>query len=491
MSKSQSSSEGARGKKRKRKHGSSTPKHGSHSKGARSSSNQKKERRSKANDRKPTGRTGSSRPIRSDSTGSMPATNPSLGRTGSAQLVKSGTTGSMSAANPNRVRSASESGNYAATSKRSRRKRQAPRHAAPAKRHFPVWRVFLIILILAGLGVGGYFGVRYILHPYEGAKVEDGQTVTVVIPDGSSGSDIIQALLDAGVIHSSKDFRKAVQEQNADQSLRSGTYTFVTGSDCNDIVRQLVTGPNSSEGQLQLPEGLTLTQTAELVEKSLGIPKQDFINQAKASNYVDDYPFLKNAGKDSLEGYLYPKTYDLSGKDIKADTVIRLMLDQFQSEVHGLDLAGAEKKLAERYNLNVTDYDILKIASIIEKEATSEEDRPLVSSVFYNRLSVGKALESDATMGYETGGAVTSEDLAKDSPYNTYLHKGLPPTPICSPSLWNIQAAMEPADTEYMYFFIIETDGYSKHTYSKTYEEHDEAYAAALKEMEAAKGESK
>ena len=397
----------------------------------------------------------------------------------------------MSAANPNRVRSASAPTYYKSSSKRDRRKRQAPRHAAPVKRRFPIVRVLLVLIVLAGIGVGGYFGVRHILHPYEGAKVEDGQTVTVVIPDGSSGSDIIQALLDAGVIHSSKDFKKAVQEQNADQSLRSGTYTFVTGSNCDDIVRQLVAGPNSSEGQLQLPEGLTLTQTADLVESSLGIPKKDFINQAKASNYAKDYPFLADVGKDSLEGFLYPKTYDLSGKDINADTVIRLMLDQYQSEVQGLDLAGAKKKLAERYSLNVTDYDILKIASIIEKEATSEEDRPLVSSVFYNRLSVGKALESDATMGYETGGAVTSEDLTKDSPYNTYLHKGLPPTPICSPSLWNIQAAMEPADTEYMYFFIIETEGYSKHTYSKTYEEHDEAYAAALKEMEEAKGEKK
>jgi UPF0755 protein len=109
------------------------------------------------------------------------------------------------------------------------------------------------------------------------------------------------------------------------------------------------------------------------------------------------------------------------------------MLDQFQTEMEGLDLAGARQGLFDRYGLNVTDYDIIKIASIIEKEAISEDDRPKVSSVFYNRLSDGMALQSDATMGYVTGGAVSSEDLAQDSPYNTYFYKGLPPTPICTP----------------------------------------------------------
>lgn len=327
--------------------------------------------------------------------------------------------------------------------------------------------------------------VRGLMHPYEGAKVEDGKQVTVVIPEGSSGASIIQLLLDEGVIHSTADFRQAVQQQNADQSLRSGTYTFSTGSDPDDVVRQLVAGPNSSEGKLQVPEGLTLTKTAELVEDSLGISSKDFIKQAKAANYVDEFPFLSLAAKNkgTLEGYLYPKTYDLAGRELTADTVIRLMLAQYQSEVDALDFASTESNLQSRYNLKISDYDILKVASIIEKEAINEDDRPKVSSVFYNRLSVDKALESDATMGYVTGGAVSADDLKEDSPYNTYLYKGLPPTPICSPSLWAIEAAMEPADTEYYYFFIIEEGAYSNHTFSETYEEHDKKYKEALREM--------
>lgn len=405
----------------------------------------------------------------------------------SSRDTRNGNTGTYATTDPSRT-SATKRVNASTKRKRVQARHIAPAHSAQKRRGFPVWGVILILLVVAGLGVGGYFVVSNILHPYEGARVEDGQEVTVAIPEGSSGGEIIQILLDAGVIHSSSDFRKAAQDQQADMSLKPGTYTFLTGSDPAEIVAQLVKGPNSSEGQLQLPEGLTIKQTAQIVESSLGIPQDTFLAQAKASNYVNDYAFLEAAGNDSLEGYLYPKTYDLSGKEANADTVIRLMLDQYQQEVHGLDFTSAEQSLSDRYNLNVTDYDILKIASIIEKEAISDDDRPKVSSVFYNRLSIGQALESDATMGYETGGSVTADDLKVDSAYNTYLHKGLPPTPICSPSLWAIQAAMEPADTNYYFFFIIEDGVYSNHTFSEGYEEHAEAYKAALEEQRKANG---
>lgn len=394
--------------------------------------------------------------------------------------VGSGTTGSLSATNPHRV----------ASSSRGSSRRRTPSHAAPVKKKKSGVLIALAVFLVVGIGVGGFFIVSGFFNPFEGANVEAGQTVNVVIPEGSSGTDITQILLDAGVIRSSRAFRKAATEQQADQSFRPGTYTFLTGSDPDEVVRQLVAGPNSSMGQLVVPEGLTVTQTAQLVENSLEIKQEDFIAQAKASDYVKDYEFLSSAGNDSLEGFLYPKTYDLSGKEVTADTVIRLMLDQYRTEVQGLDLTSAEQELSDRYDLNVTDYDILKIASVIEKEAINEDDRPKVSSVFYNRLSAGQALQSDATMGYVTGGSVTSDDLKQDSAYNTYLHKGLPPTPICSPSLWAIQAAMHPADTEYYFFFIIDDGVYSNHTFSKTYEEHDAAYKEALKEQAAANGNS-
>lgn len=425
--------------------------------------------------------TGSSRPVKKGSTGSLKREGAGSVRAG--ELVHVGPGDKSGSRKPSSARGKS--------TEKNRRGKHVAKHAAPPKKkRFPVVGCILILLLMAGIGVGGYFVVTRVLFPYEGAVVEDGQEVTVVIPEGSSGSDIIQILLNSGVIHSTRDFRKAVSEQNADVSLRSGTYTFLTGSDPNEIVTQLVAGPNSSENQLKLPEGLTLTKTANLVEESLGINHEEFLNQAQAANYANKYSFLEAAGKGTLEGYLYPKTYDFAGKEVTADSVIRMMLDQFGSEVNSLDMAGAERVLAEKYNLNVTDYDILKIASIIEKEALNEDDRTKISSVFYNRLKVGMALESDATMGYVTGGAVTSQDLTKDSPYNTYLHKGLPPTPICSPSLWAIQAAMHPADTDFMFFFIIEDGVYSNHTFSRTYEEHNSAYNVALAEQKAASEQS-
>ena len=426
------------------------------------------------------------RPRGSGTTGSLSATNPNRRR--------SGKTGSLSATNPNRKRtgktgtlSGTSSGAIRGGATPTSKKGGVPKHSAYGSRgNRPTVIALVAVVVALALVVGGFFVVRSLLHPYEGARVEDGQSVTVTIPEGADGARIIQQLLDAGVIHSSKDFRRAVNDQNADQSLRCGTYTFTTGMDPAQVVTQLVSGPNTAEGQLQVPEGLTVQQTAELVESSLGIPATEFVDKAKASLYVSDYSFLKEAGNDSLEGFLYPKTYDFGGKQPSAEDVIRMMLSQFQTELAAVDVEGARKDIYNRYGLNATMYDLIKIASIIEEEARNEEDRPKVASVFYNRLRNNMALQSDATMGYVTGGTITAEDLKSSSPYNTYMYKGLPPTPISSPSEWAIDAAMHPSETDYLFFFIIESENYSNHTFTKTFEEHDAAYQAALAEQAAA-----
>jgi UPF0755 protein len=305
----------------------------------------------------------------------------------------------------------------------------------------------------------------------------DSKSVTITIPDGSGASDIAQILVENEVIDDSSEFTSAVEQRNASSSLKSGTYDLTTHMDVDDVIDQLIEGPNNTDNQVTIPEGKTVEQTAAIIEDSLGISSDDFIAQAKASNYVDDYPFLAGAQNDSLEGFLYPKTYDFSGTDVTADTVIRAMLDQYQAEVASLDFASAEAQIKETYGLEVDDYDILTMASIIEREAVTDEDRPLVSSVFYNRMKDGMYLQSDATMMYVTGGEVTAEDLETDSPYNTYLNLGLPPTPICSPSLASIKAAMEPADTNYYYFYIVEDGETSVHAFSETYEQHQQVIA--------------
>lgn len=313
------------------------------------------------------------------------------------------------------------------------------------------------------------------------------QTVTgeveVQIPEGASGDQIAQLFVDAGLVKNMKTFYAAVSSANADASIQPGTYVFEAGTSVDDIVAQLVKGPNSTKGRLTVAEGLTVAKTADVVDAALGIPADEFIAQAKASNYVDDYPFLAEAADDSLEGFLWGATYDFTGKDVTADSVIRAMLDQYQQVSDTIDWESGEAALKSTYGVDFDDYDVLIVASIIEREAVNETDRPLVSSVFYNRLRDGMPLQSDATMGYVTGGEVTADDLKTESPYNTYLNKGLPPTPICTPSKECIEAALNPASTGYYYFLIIENGSYSNHTFSETYDQHLAAIEQAQKDQ--------
>ena len=339
-------------------------------------------------------------------------------------------------------------------------------------------RIILIVAVVAVVVIAGAIaGVsRLFAHMDRPTTVANpGEVVTVTIPSGAGTADIAQILVDGGVITSTADFKKAVKDQNASTSMKSGNYDFIAGSDINDIVRQLVAGPNSSSERLTIAEGLTVTRVAATAQDALGIPKDDFLAQAKASNYAGDYPFLADVADDSLEGFLFPKTYDFGGKEVSADGVIRAMLDQHQVEFRKLDMGSAETFIQQKYNVTMSDYDILKLASIIEKEALDDDDRYKISSVMYNRLKTGMALQSDATMGYVTGGEVTAADLKVDSPYNTYLHMGLPPTPICTPSMESIRAAMDPADTNYFFFWITEDE----HVFSETYEQHEQAIQSA------------
>lgn len=307
-------------------------------------------------------------------------------------------------------------------------------------------------------------------------KVTAGQQVTVTIPDGASGDTIASILSENHIVENPKDYYAAVKKLNADMSLKPGTYSFNTLMDATKVVQQLMEGPNAGSNALTIPEGLTVDQVADRVAQAYdSISKEDFLNQAKASNYVDDYSFLKGAANDSLEGFLFPKTYSL-GDSPTADDVIRAMLDQFKTEYKSLDFASCEAKIKERYGVEISDYDIVNLASIVEREGLNADQRAHVASVFYNRLA-GKLdglryLNSDATMMYVTGGEVTADDLQSDSPYNTYKHEGLPPTPICSPSLEALKATLEPTDSDDLYFYITQDEEY----FSQTYEEHQQSW---------------
>lgn len=315
-----------------------------------------------------------------------------------------------------------------------------------------------------------------------------GETVTVQIVKGAGGDTIAQELLAASLIDDPRDYYKAASDLNATTSIQAGTYEFVVGTPINDIVEQLMRGPNTSANRVTIPEGSTVKQTALAVEKALGIAQADFLAEAKASNFSRDFDFLPDAAgtqQDSLEGYLWPSTYDFTGEEISPKTVIVRMLGEFKEQTQHLDWDAARAHIQETYGLSFSNYDFIKMASLIQKEATTQEDQALVSSVFYNRLAASMALQSDATMAYSLGHAPSADDLKQQDLYNTYLNQGLPPTPICSPSLEFIDAALNPAQTDYYFFLIIDEPTYTNHTFSRTYEEH----LQAIQDAQTAQGE--
>lgn len=307
----------------------------------------------------------------------------------------------------------------------------------------------------------------------------DGEKVTVQIADGSTLPVIADTLYDAGLIVRRGEFTSAVNAQGAASSLKSGVYSLVGGTSYEELVNILVAGPGSTQSGVVVTEGAKLDTIAQAVQDAYGgsISADQFKEAASnASAYVDSYPFLKSAGTNSLEGFLFPKTYEIL-LDGTADAVVRQMLDQYQTEVSALDYSYPRSK-------GLSEYQALILASIVEKEAT-DDTRSKVAAVFYNRLSNSGSpsygyLGSDATTAYEVGDNLDSYDWTTKSPYNTRVTKGLPPTPICSPSIESLQAVCNPeADFGDYYFFSFWTNdqGGVDYFFDKTYEQHQQTIA--------------
>jgi UPF0755 protein len=334
--------------------------------------------------------------------------------------------------------------------------------------------IVVAVVVLAALAFGAFklaqsFGI------IGGDGGGTGEEVAVFIPEGSSTADIARALRETGVISRESSFVSAVTERGVEGRLQPGRYMLKTGMADNDAVDALLAGPQpGAQGgnKLTIPEGLTIEATAARVEEVCGIPADQFVAEAhSADKYVADYPFLEGVYDNSMEGFLYPKTYQIPAGS-NAEYVVRVLLDQFKIETSGLDLSYA----AER---NLTLYDLVIMASMIEKETAAPDERPVVSSVLYNRLHEGMLLQICSTVvfaiGLENydGHPLLETDLAIESAYNTYQNAGLPAGPICSPHISSIEAAAHPAETEYLYYVLTSKEG--THTFCVTYEEFEAA----------------
>jgi UPF0755 protein len=288
----------------------------------------------------------------------------------------------------------------------------------------------------------------------------------VVIPPGTTAWGVGRRLADAGVVRSAGAVVLVSRVLRLADRLQQGEYAVRPSLSTMDIVRMISRG-ESIQHRVVVPEGYTVAQIADVLAASgiadrdrvlaLGLRGGRTLNRAT----LEDLPI------DSLEGYLFPDTYQFP-RGLPEAAVLGRFLDHFDAKV------GSEVRAAARAR-GLTLHQLLTVASIIEREARVPEERSIIAGVIYNRLARGMRLEIDATVLYALGAhktVVTLKDLEVDSPYNTYRHAGLPPGPIANPGLAAIAAAATPADVPYFYY-VLRPDG--RHHFSRTPDEHLDA----------------
>ncbi|WP_432665293.1 endolytic transglycosylase MltG [Wukongibacter baidiensis] len=297
--------------------------------------------------------------------------------------------------------------------------------------------------------------------------VNDSKDIIINIPSGASTSKIANILKKNDLIRNELYFRYISKQRKIGAKYQAGDYKLHKSMDTDQIIEKLINGEVYVEtAKFTIPEGFELNQIVERLSNhsELNINKEKLLNILENEDF--DFKFLKGIpkGKNRLEGYLFPDTYEVT-KDSSEKDVILIMLNRF-------DKVFKEEYYERANELNMSIQDIITLASIIEREARVENERPIISGVFYNRLEKEMLLQSCATIQYVLGERkekLTYKDLEIESSYNTYKNVGLPPAPIASPGESSIKAALYPDDTKYLYF-VAKGDG--SHVFTKTYKEH-------------------
>jgi UPF0755 protein len=302
--------------------------------------------------------------------------------------------------------------------------------------------LFLLLALMVG---GGILAFRWL-----GDASGPTRPVTVQIPEGSTASEVADILTETGVIRSGLAFSISARLRGLSADIQAGQYALTTNMAVGDALDVLERGPLSSEVvEVTFPEGLELREVAEIAGESLGISAGAFVERANSGEYSLP-PYLPE-GTETMEGFLFPKTYEVPANS-SVDQVIATLLGQFETEVEDLPWGRAR-------SLGVSPYEVVIIASMIEREARLNQERSKVAAVIYNRLEEGMRLQIDATVQYAIPGEnriLTFDDYEYPSPYNTYLHDGLPPTPVAQPGLASLEAALDPADADYLYYLLID-----------------------------------
>ncbi|MBO0748352.1 MAG: endolytic transglycosylase MltG, partial [Acidimicrobiaceae bacterium] len=331
------------------------------------------------------------------------------------------------------------------------RRRRRRRSKAEFRRH-PILTFFaLIVLVLFIVGAIGWVYARRAINP--AGKL--GPVVTVKVPKHSSTSEIGKILARAGVIHEARLFPVYTKLNNS-SNLLPGTYHLAKNESYSRVIRILQKGPPPLVDKLTIPEGFTLAQIAARVGAlpGLHLSAEKFLAAASSGRVRSQF---EPKGVNDLEGLVFPATYQVRQGQEEAD-VLQEMVNAFDQRVTSLGLVNAAAKL------HYTPYQVLTVATIIEREAKVDSDRAYVASVIYNRLARQMPLGADSTQTYylrltHPKLVPTVTELNAPSPYNTRLNHGLPPTPIANPGIPSLQAAITPVSSSYLYFVEINPDG--------------------------------
>jgi UPF0755 protein len=323
------------------------------------------------------------------------------------------------------------------------------------------FRIGLVLVLL--LVVGAVAAVRY----YDWCQGASGprEPVTFEVAEGAGGSEIVDELHRDGVVRCGMVSKWLLRRSGLEAEFRSGTFELTTNMTPEAAFTALTQPlPERPTARLTIPEGYRLTQIADRVEEVLGIPSRRFLRALETGDRSLP-PYLPEDAA-SLEGFLFPETYEVF-EDSSPNEVIDRLLGQFETEAEGLPWDNAER-------LEVDPYEVVIIASMIEEEAALDEERALIAGVIYNRLQRGMELGIDATLLYDDptpDGQLSFSDLEADTPYNTRIHAGLPPTPIASPGRASLLAALQPAETDFLYYVLCGDDRH--HEFGTSLAEHN------------------
>ncbi|WP_286927443.1 MULTISPECIES: endolytic transglycosylase MltG [Lysinibacillus] len=330
--------------------------------------------------------------------------------------------------------------------------------------------VFVLLLVIVG-----FLGYNYVKSALKPVDPDSTKTIAVEVPIGSSLSSISTLLEKKGVIKDARVFKYYAKFKNESQ-FQAGNYDLTKAMTLDELIESLKTGKvyRKPVFTMTIPEGLTLEQIGNIVEKKTPYTQKEFMDLVTSDAFVQkmmaNYPELVTDAvladniRYDLEGYLFPATYSYFEEKPSLESIVEEMIGAMDKVVKNYSDLLAEKQMSV--------HQLVTFASLLEEEATAQTDRETIASVFYNRLDEGMPLQTDPTVLYALGShknRVLYEDLEVENAYNTYKNKGLPPGPIAGAGKSSIEAALNPSSTNYLYF-LADKEGVNH--FSKTYDEH-------------------